>query len=195
MKLPLNCEIAYHPNFLEEDEANQLFVELGLLLKEGNYTPQTVEGNTYEVNFGKIMFIDQVLIDENRFPQEHWGPTKVWSKHLKKLKDKIEDFTHQQFHVCVLIHYPDGHSGVDFHSDFPAFGDTSLIPSISLGEEREFQFREKDSGNVFTQTLANGSLVIMGKYCQDRYEHSLPINPRYKNPRINLTFRKLGFDS
>lgn len=69
---------------------------------------------------------------------------------------------------------------IDFHSDFVAFGDTSIIPSISLGEEREFIFREIESGNKFVTPLAHVSL---------------PINPDYKNERINLTFRKYGFSN
>ena len=114
---------------------------------------------------------------------------------MKKLKEKIENFTNRKFEVCVLIYYPDGNSGVDFHSDYVAFGDTSIIPSISLGEEREFKFREKESEVEVSQTLENGSLILMGRYCQKRYEHSLPINPKYKEPRINLTFRKYGFSN
>lgn len=195
MKLPLNCEVEYYDDFLELKEAGDLFFELSEVIQKISYTPKTVDGRKYEVNFGKVMFIDQNLFDENKFPEEHWGVTKVWFGELKKLKKKIEKFTGQKFQVCVLIYYPDGNSGVDFHSDYVAFGDTSFIPSISLGEEREFKFREKESGNEFTTSLANGSLIIMGKYCQDRYEHSLPVNPDYKNPRINLTFRKYGFEN
>ena len=193
MKLPLNCEAEYYENFLEPKEAEILFSELSALIQSVSFNPQTTEGKKYNVNFEKVMFIDQKLKNENKFPEEHWGATKVWFGEVKKLKEKIDKFAGQVFEVCVLIYYPDGNSGVDFHSDYNAFGDTSLIPSISLGEEREFKFREKESGNEFAQTLAHGSLIIMGEHCQERYEHSLPLNPKYKNPRINLTFRKYGF--
>lgn len=195
MKLPLNCEAEYCSNFLEKSDANALFFELNDVIKKIKYIPQTEDGNTYEVNFGKVMFLDQNLLDENRFPEQHWGPTRGWTNKLKTLKEKIENFTNRKFEVCVLIYYPDGNSGVGFHSDYVAFGDTSIIPSISLGEEREFKFREKESGVETSQLLENGSLIIMGKHCQDRYEHSLPINPKYKEARINLTFRKYGFDN
>jgi alkylated DNA repair dioxygenase AlkB len=195
MKLPINCEAEYFKGFLNLNEANDLFIELNKQVKNTKYCPQTADGNSFPVNFGKIMFIDQKLLHENRFPENLWGPSKVWSKKLKILKERIENLTHQKFQACVLIHYPDGNSGVDFHSDYVAFGDTSIIPSISLGEEREFKFRNKKNGDEFTTILENGSLIIMGKHCQNRYEHSLPINPEYKNPRINLTFRKYGFDN
>ncbi|MBL4710568.1 MAG: hypothetical protein JKY48_19240 [Flavobacteriales bacterium] len=45
-----------------------------------------------------------------------------------------------------------------------------------------------------TMVLEYGSLLIMGKGCQDNFKHSLPVNTLYKSPRINLIFRKLGFD-
>lgn len=195
MKLPLNCEVNYYDDFLELKEADALFFELSKLMQKISYAFRTEDGKKHPVNFGKIMFVDQELIDENKFPEEHWGATKVWFGALRNLKEKIQEFTGQIFQVCVLIYYPNGNSGVDFHSDYIAFGDTYFIPSISLGEEREFKFREKESGHEFSTKLANGSLIIMGEHCQDKYEHSLPINPEYKKPRINLTFRKYGFEN
>lgn len=193
MRLPLNCEVEYFSDFLSLIDANELYKELESIVKKRKFAPQTEDGRTYEVNFGKVTFLDQDLLDKNVFPEQHWGPTAVWTNRLKCLKERIESFTSHKFAVCVLIFYPDGNSGVDFHSDYPAFGDTSIIPSISLGEAREFRFREKESKMEVSQILENGSLTIMGKYCQDRYEHSLPENPIYKNPRINLTFRKHGY--
>ncbi len=195
MKVHLNSEVEYFSNFLELIEVDELFFELSEIVKKTYFNPKTEGGITHEVNFGKIMFLDQNLLVDNIFPEQHWGPTRGWTNKLKSLKGKIENFTNQKFQVCVLIFYPDGNSGVDFHSDYVAFGDTSIVPSISLGEEREFKFREKESGVEVSHILENGSLIIMGKYCQERFEHSLPLNPKYKKPRINLTFRKYGFSN
>ena len=195
MQLPLNCEATYYKEFLESQEAQNLFMKLMELMKQVSFNPQTVDGKKYDVNFNKIMFVDQDLLEENKFPEEQWGAVRGWFEDLKRVKVKIEDHTGNRFQVCVLIYYPDGNSGVDFHSDFTAFGDTSLIPSLSLGEERTFTLREKESGKEFSTELAHGSLIIMGEHCQERYEHSLPIDPIYKNPRINLTFRKYGFEN
>jgi alkylated DNA repair dioxygenase AlkB len=194
MKLPLNCEVEYIEDFLSEESANKLFSELMSIVVKQNFRPSTEEGKTYPVNFGKVMFLDKNLIDENRFPEKQWGASNAWTDKLKLVKEQIEKLTNQQFQVCVLIYYPDGNSGVGYHSDYPAFGDTSIIPSLSVGEEREFKFRNKESGDEFCQVLSNGSLTIMGDHCQERYEHSLPINSEYKRPRMNLTFRKYGFN-
>ena len=110
------------------------------------------------------------------------------------LKKSIEKHTGIKFETCVCIFYPNGNSGVDFHSDYIAFGDTTIIPSLSIGEERIFLLREKETGKVNELKLENGSLLVMGEYCQERYEHALPLNSDYKKPRINLTFRKYGFN-
>ncbi len=139
------------------------------------------------------MFIDQVLYEVNVFPEEQWGKTAVWPDNLFKIKQRVEALTKKPFQVCVCIYYPNGNNRVSYHSDYSAFGDTTTIPSISIGEERAFLLREKSSQIEHEIFLEEGSLLIMGEHCQERYEHSLPIRPKYKNGRINLTFRQYGF--
>ena len=190
MDLNLSCEASYFSEFLTQKESNSLFNHLIDTLDLTNTALTLGTGEATSVNFGKHMFMDQNLFDENKLPAQIWGKTSVWSEQIKLIKEKVEFFTGHQFQVCVCIYYPDGTSGVGFHSDFVAFGDTNFIPSISLGEEREFVLRNKLNGEETRLDLANGSLVIMGENCQELYEHALPENPKYKNARINLTFRK-----
>lgn len=193
MKLPLKCEADYFQNFLTKPESEELYNHLiaDFNLKEEN-SFQLQNGDHIKLNYGKIMFLDEDIYQKNLLPPAVWGNTAVWSEKMTTLKRKVELHTSRKFEVCVCIFYPDGNSGVDFHSDLIAFGDTSYIPSISLGEEREFVLREKENFQEYEINLANGSLIIMGENCQELYEHSLPTNPKYKNGRINLTFRKFG---
>lgn len=194
MKLELNSSVEYVRSFLSKTECDALYdhltthSELTTML-----VIETATGETFQNNYGKMMFIDKKLNDENKFPESIWGPTKIWSEQMKMVKDRVESYTGHQFKTCVCIYYPDGNSGVAYHSDLVAFGDTTLIPSLSLGEERIFKLREKETLLEHEILLNNGSLIIMGEHCQDRYEHSLPENSKYKDPRINLTFRKYGF--
>ena len=194
MKLELNSSVEYVRSFLSKTECDALYdhltthSELTTML-----VIETATGETFQNNYGKMMFIDKKLNDENKFPKSIWGPTKIWSEQMKMVKDRVESYTGHQFKTCVCIYYPDGNSGVAYHSDLVAFGDTTLIPSLSLGEERIFKLREKETLLEHEILLNNGSLIIMGEHCQDRYEHSLPENSKYKDPRINLTFRKYGF--
>ncbi|MBT5048063.1 MAG: hypothetical protein HOM58_06130 [Rhodospirillaceae bacterium] len=63
------------------------------------------------------------------------------------------------------------------------------------GEEREFAFRSlENEDDIYRLDLKSGSLLVMGKGCQENYQHALPYNDEYKNPRINLTFRPFGWN-
>ena len=186
--------IDYTESFLTVAEADALFQQLmgDEKLTEMMEIDFIATGKaTYD--FGKMMFLDQDLIEKKAFPPTVWGNNKVWTEYMLPLKKKIERKVNHEFHVCVCIYYPDGNSGVAYHSDAIAFGDTSIIPSISLGEERVFSLREKETGKVNDMVLKHGSLLVMKEGCQEYYEHSLPIDATYLKPSINLTFRKYGF--
>ncbi|MDY8137692.1 alpha-ketoglutarate-dependent dioxygenase AlkB [Aquimarina sp. 2201CG5-10] len=195
MNHQLKDVIQYNNSFMSREEANKLFehlMEYHALTRLMEM--KTPDGTTFQHNFGKMMFLDKELVEEKKFPPSVWGNNMTWSKEIIPLKKRIENYTNNHFRTCVCIFYPDGNSGVDFHSDSTAFGDTSIIPSVSLGEERLFCLRDKKTNKENSMILKHGSLLIMDKGCQEHYEHSLPINPIYKKPRINLTFRKYGFD-
>lgn len=191
-----NEYIRYVDNFLRKDIADMLFDRL-MTYKELTSMMQMelASGGSSTFNFGKLMFLDRRLKEEDRLPETIYGNSIAWTADILSVKNLVEAYYNQQFQVCVCIYYPDGNSGVDYHSDLPEFGDTSIIASLSLGEEREFLMREKASLLETRQVLAHGSLLIMKNDCQKLYEHCLPVNSIYTKPRINLTFRKYGFDN
>jgi alkylated DNA repair dioxygenase AlkB len=67
----------------------------------------------------------------------------------------------------------------------------STIASLSLGSERKFSFKHKISKETFSLNLENGSLLLMQGETQQNWLHSLPKAMKIKEPRINLTFRKM----
>lgn len=191
MKLPLNCEVTYHKEFLTEEEAKTIFNIIINEYRIPSLNKMYVKEQEVELNTGKIMFVDDYILKQGEW--RHSTHTATWFKELDAVRKKVEALTDSVFHTCVCIYYPDGNSGVAYHFDPPAFGDTTIIPSLSLGEERDFYLREKSTQKEFCINLKEGSLIIMGEGCQERYEHSLPENPKYKQPRINITFRQYGF--
>ncbi|WP_034059379.1 alpha-ketoglutarate-dependent dioxygenase AlkB [Lacinutrix jangbogonensis] len=196
MKLDLNCSAEYFDSFLTISESMELYNDLLTFSKlTSKFTMDLSNGEQYQENYGKMMFIDRNLFEENRFPKSIWGASKIWSDKMILVKNRIESCTGHKFETCVCIYYPDGNTGVDYHSDAVAFGDTTHIASVSIGEERIFHLRENKTRKVHETRLKNGSLLIMGEGCQDRYEHALPLDSNCKKPRINLTFRKYGFDN
>ena len=193
MATKIDTFISYNPSFLTKKNATELFQ----LLKKHSELTKMMEmklptGDIVKYNFGKMMFLDRGLIKKNAFPKSAWGNTMEWPDYMLLIKEKVENYTNEKFQTCVCIFYPDGNSGVAYHSDEIAFGDTNIIPSISLGEERIFSLREKQTKEENQLLLQHGSLLVMKDNCQKYYEHSLPINSEYLNPRINLTFRKYG---
>jgi len=193
-QLPLASNTQYIKSFLDKEESEKLYQYLIQNHDLSNQKANTIDGVSHALEHGKIMFMDINLYKHNKLPKSLWGQTAVWPKELIAVKKKVEKHTGTKFQVCVLIYYQDGNVGVGYHSDFVAFGDTSLIPSLSLGEERVFYLRDKQNHTEYSIKLENGSLLIMGENCQELFEHSLPIDPKYKNPRINLTFRTYGFN-
>ena len=185
--------ISYNASFLSESKATELFQQLNKFSELTDMMEMKLPSkDTIKYNFGKLMFVDQDLIDKNVFPKSAWGNVMKWPKYMLPIKKQVQKLTGQEFKTCVCIYYPNGNSGVDYHSDKMAFGNTDLIPSVSLGEERMFYLRENKTMIETKILLEHGSLLIMKDRCQDHYEHSLPENSVYLKPRINLTFRKYG---
>lgn len=194
MRLPLNCTLDYWQDFLSPKEADELFQEFVSVHQiADSFINFTINGKDFRSDFGKITVMDQTLYDNDAFPKAIYGKTMVWPASLQHVKERIEVLTKKVFQFCVCIYYPDGNSGVAFHADPPAYGDTTIIPSLSLGEERNFQLREITTGAIHEMLLNRGSLLVMGEHCQERYEHCLPVDPSYKKARINMTFRQYGF--
>ena len=194
MSIEFKKAVSYNSNFLNKKEASVLFQHLTNQTELTNMMEMKIpSGETIQYYFGKLMFIHKDLMDKNVFQKTLWGNTMVWPQYMLSLKNKIEEYTKQEFKTCVCIYYPNGNSGVDYHSDKIAFGNTDIIPSVSLGEERLFYLRENKTNIENKLLLEHGSLLVMKEGCQEYYEHSLPQNPKYLKPRVNLTFRKYGF--
>jgi alkylated DNA repair dioxygenase AlkB len=191
--LPLNCEAKYHPGLLGARDSEELMRDLTTNYDVTNRSMRMPHGSMLQLQTGGLTFADEELLGFDKLA-EAFGVRRVWSPLMQAVKDKVEAVAQDAFQVCRCIYYADGDAGVGYHSDLPAFGDTSLIASVSLGAEREFLLRDKDNPDaVHSMILGNGSLLLMGENCQERYEHSLPRDPECRSPRINLTFRRYGW--
>jgi alkylated DNA repair dioxygenase AlkB len=194
MKLPLSCQAAYYEGFLTKEESAALFDWHCTHIDYIETTEiELADGTVHHLDTGKWMFVDPELTSFSLLPEAH-GRRMEWPSILPGLKGRIEQLTGVEFSVCVGIYYANGACGVGYHADPPSFGPTDVIASVSLGQAREFRFRNiENHADELSLELEDGSLVIMGQGCQDTYEHALPVNPIYPEPRINLTFRKFDW--
>ena len=190
--LPLEASAYYLPAFLSADEGRALFEELdsGYDLQPRSIT--MADGESWREETGKLMFVAPRLTDTELFPAAH-GRRVAWPDSIEKIMRRAAALTGRTYEVCVGIYYPDGRAGIDFHTDLPAFGDTTSIASVSLGAARVLTLRDRrDPALRLPVPLAPGSLLHMGDDFQARYEHALLPDPHCHEPRINLTFRVFG---
>ena len=60
---------------------------------------------------------------------------------------------------------------------------------MSLGAERFFDLRHRDTGETKRVLLPHGSLLVMSGVLQQRWVHQVPAMKKVRAPRVNLTFR------
>lgn len=191
---PPDCDTSYHPDFLDESEARALFSEILSVFDVTDKVVKMHDGSDFVAETACYIFADSELTSFEAIPGV-WGGRSPWTESLAKVRDRIEAITGVHFRVARCVYYQDGSEGVDFHRDLPAYGDTDQIASLSLGAEREFVFRRaSDPDERYPLRLLPGSLLYMGTGCQDEFEHALPRDEHCHQPRLNITFRKYGWD-
>ena len=120
-----------------------------------------------------------------------YDETKVWTKELIEIKDRLEAYTGLKFNLVVMNLYRNERDHVSWHSDkYGHPDDVKNIVSISFGETRKFQVKHKYDKKLplISLELMPGSLVIM-KEMQQKWLHRIALTTKSKGPRINLTFR------
>lgn len=116
----------------------------------------------------------------------------IWTKNLLKLKNLVENVTHERYNSCLLNLYHDGDEGMGWHSDNEkSIVKNSAIASLSFGAERKFVLKHKETSESISQILPHGSLLVMKGETQTYWLHALTKTKKVKSLRVNLTFRKM----
>lgn len=115
-----------------------------------------------------------------------------WTPILLELKNSIESKTGETFNSCLLNLYHNGGEGMSWHSDAEKeLKKNGAIASLSLGAERKFAFKHKQTKQRIPILLERGSLLLMKGETQSNWLHHLPKTTKVTTPRINLTFRTM----
>ncbi|MEM6831840.1 MAG: alpha-ketoglutarate-dependent dioxygenase AlkB, partial [Bacteroidota bacterium] len=116
----------------------------------------------------------------------------LWTPELLELKQLIEDQSEENYNSCLLNLYHNGDEGMSWHSDAETeLKKNGAIASVSLGNDRKFVFKHRQSKEKVSLQLEHGSLLVMKGTTQSHWLHSLPKTKRVTTPRINLTFRTI----
>lgn len=182
--------VNYYGKILTSEEANQY---LGLLMQN------ILWKNDEVVIFGKHIVTKRktAWYGDSDYLYTYSNITKQalpWTKELYGLKQMVEEFAGVKFNSCLLNLYHNGDEGMGWHSDDEeSLGKNNTIASLSLGAERKFLFKHKQTKQIILFILEHGSLLIMKDATQRNWLHSLPKSKNIVQPRINLTFRTIVF--
>lgn len=120
---------------------------------------------------------------------------ETWTPALSELRTLCEStlasrFPNVAFNSVLANLYRSGNDSMGWHADDePELGPTPIIASLSLGDERRFDFRHRTSGDTVRVNLPHGSLLVMSGNTQTRWKHCLAKTKASRSPRINLTYR------
>ena len=187
--LPKDGIVVYHKNLLTINEANRYF----------DCLINSIEWKNYQIFiYGKLIITKRKVAwyGDTDFEYTYSKITKralPWTAELVALKKIIEKKTGEKFNSCLLNLYHNGDEGMAWHSDAEkVLKKNGAIASLSLGAERKFTFKHKETKETISLILENGSLLVMKGSTQTSWLHRLPPTKLISKPRINLTFRSIN---
>ena len=188
LNLP-DAEFIYYPNFFSKEKAD-LFLET--LSKEIAWKQEDI------TIFGKKIAQPRLTALYGNEGKSYGYSNIVMQPHpfnsaLTFIKEEIETITNEHFTTALLNLYRNERDSNGWHSDNEKeLGRDPVIASVSFGEARMFQIKH-NTKKEFKQSLLleHGSLLVMKNGAQVHYKHQIPKATQPKNPRINLTFRKI----
>ena len=186
--LPFDGEVLYLGKVFNRKEAAQYYQTL--LEKIPWKNDEAIIFGKHHITKRKVAWFG-----DNTYSYKYSGITKqahIWTPELLQLKQKVEEHSATTYNSCLLNLYHDGEEGMGWHSDAEkTLLDNGTIASVTLGAERKFSFKHRESKQRIDILLENGSLLLMKGTTQKNWLHRLPPTKKVFSPRINLTFRTI----
>lgn len=186
--LPFDGEAYYHGKVLNTAESQYYYQRL---LEDIPWK------NDEAIVFGKHYITKRKVawFGDTNFKYTYSGVTKqahLWTPDLVALKELVTQLSGQTYNSCLLNLYHSGEEGMAWHSDGEkTLLDNGAIASMTLGAERKFSFKHKNTQQRIDILLEHGSLLVMQGEIQKHWLHRLPPTKKVQSPRINLTFRTI----
>jgi len=191
----IEVEHYYIENFFTKKEADEYFK---ILLQDHPFRQEQsyFMGNNYDQpRLTRIMSNEQSTYYYSGYNRD----SVEWIPSVLNIRDKVMETViklrpdHPLFTASIGNLYRTGKDYIAWHSDTETdLSSDAMIASISLGSERDFDIRRKgETSKCIRVNLKHGSLFLMGRGFQKKYEHHLPKRLKIIEPRINLTLRVL----
>ncbi|MBD2451366.1 alpha-ketoglutarate-dependent dioxygenase AlkB [Nostoc sp. FACHB-152] len=177
--------VAYYPDFLTKQEADELYRH-ALELQWQQNTIRML-GKTMPVPRLECIYGDEGC--DYLYSKSVLLKPLPWTSLLAQLRDRITAATGYSFRIVIGNQYRSGQDSIGWHNDNEAsMGLDPAIASISLGSVRKFQIKAI-GGKPTGFWLEHGSLLVMLPGCQTTHLHQVPKTTKFVTTRINLTFR------
>ncbi|MDP9081985.1 MAG: alpha-ketoglutarate-dependent dioxygenase AlkB [Bacteroidota bacterium] len=179
--------LAYHPGFVDEQAANYLLQK---------FITKTPWKQSTQKMWDKEYLTPRLTSWHGDIGTDYSVSGKIsnpnpWTPELLMLKEKVEAVAGIHFNSVLLNYYRDGNDSVAWHSDRESvLGKNPVIASVSFGQVRSFDIRNKASHNEhYSVRLEHGSLLLMKAGLQEHWEHRIAKSAKPMKARVNLTFR------
>ncbi len=142
--------------------------------------------------FGNTLPVPRLVDYQGELGYKYSGtnhPAKLFSPKSKQILEEVQYMADFRFNSILFNYYENGEDYMGYHKDNEKNIDSSYIASVSLGTTRKFNCKHQD-GELFSVNLKHGDLLIMDNF-QTHWKHALPKSSKIKEPRLNLTFRKI----
>jgi len=184
--LPTDGSAVLIRNFLGEPKANEAF---DALMRE-------VPWESHElVLFGRKVTEPRLSawVGDPGVSYRYSGVTRSplpWTRSLTSIRDRCTEITKADYNSVLANLYRSGHDAMGWHADDePELGVNPVIASVSLGEERRFDFRHRTTGDTASVVLPHDSLLVMSGATQTHWMHRIARTKKAHGARINLTYR------
>ena len=108
------------------------------------------------------------------------------------VRDELAKLLGVSYDSCLVNLYPDGSSGMRYHSDPQGKEWAADTAVVSIGAPRRFVFRAiGDHATRCGVIVRSGDVVHMGPGCQERFQHAIlpEASAESAAPRISLVFK------
>ncbi len=187
--LPCDGELYLIDNFIEPQEANDIFRQL----------QEEIDWQQYQIRmFGKMLNQPRLTAwyGQANIAYSYSGlnlKAQAFTPLLETLKTSVEASYQTQFNSVLLNLYRNERDSMGWHADDEKeLGITPLIASLSFGSTRKFLLKHKKEKTLkLSLNLTPGSLVIMKGSMQQNWLHAIPKETKTAGARINLTYREI----
>lgn len=206
-----NIDVTYDGNFLDKNDANNYYniFEQHLKYNSDESSKVTVFGKKHTIPRKQVAYGVSGLtytfagVTVDAIP---WDGDDLVCNTIMAIKNKVELATGVTFNFALINRYKDGNDYIGAHRDDEKDLDGNIaIAGVSLGAVRSFVFKpykfipipenNNDKFPINKETLkcdlGHGSLCVMQGNTNKYWTHQIPKSSKVKNPRINITFRRM----